>query len=413
MSTHHDELSKAFDRLSAISSHDALVLLKTSLSTPKLMHMLRASPCTGHVGLSDIDSTLRAGLCKTFNVSLSDAQWLQASLPVKSGGLGIRQAHHLAPSAFAASIASTRQLQQSILNSSSLDLSTHEIQAHEMWSEMSNTSVPTGTSAFVQKNWDKPIISELVSTLTSTLSSDKDRARFLAVSAPLASAWLNALPIAACGLRLDDNAIRVAIGLRLGTPICMPHACPCSEFVDEVGSHMLSCKRSSARMGRHASLNDEIHRSLVKAGDPAIKEPPGLLRTYGKRPDGVTQVPWAVGKCLTWDVTACDTLAPSYMPLSSVSAGSAAERAASRKMVKYSQLLNTYNFIPIAFETLGAINSEGSAFLRDLGRRLTLVTGEIRESNFLIQRLSIIIQRYNAVALHDSFILNSSPSSQI
>jgi len=42
-------------------------------------------------------------------------QWLQASLPVGDGGLGIQSAENLAPSAYLASAASTLLLQQSIL----------------------------------------------------------------------------------------------------------------------------------------------------------------------------------------------------------------------------------------------------------------------------------------------------------
>ena len=37
--------------------------------------------------------------------------------------------------------------------------------------------------------------------------------------------WLHALPIAACGLSLDDEAIRVAVGLRLGSNLCVPRVC--------------------------------------------------------------------------------------------------------------------------------------------------------------------------------------------
>ena len=33
------------------------------------------------------------------------------------------------------------------------------------------------------------------------------------------------------------------------------------------------------------------------------KEPTGLFRTDGKRPDGLTLVPWQSGKSLCWDVT--------------------------------------------------------------------------------------------------------------
>ena len=45
----------------------------------------------------------------------------------------------------------------------------------------------------------------------------------------------------------------------------------------------------------------------------AVKEPSGLSRTDGKRPDGVTLVPWKSGRCVTWDVTVTDTLAQSYV----------------------------------------------------------------------------------------------------
>jgi len=42
------------------------------------------------------------------------------------------------------------------------------------------------------------------------------KAQFLAASAPLSGYWLLALPVASCGLKLDDEAVRVAVALRLG-----------------------------------------------------------------------------------------------------------------------------------------------------------------------------------------------------
>ena len=89
----------------------------------------------------------------------------------------------------------------------------------------------------------------------------------------------------------------VSAGLRLGASVCQPHQCPCITTVDSTDIHALFCKKSSARILRHNALNDLIFRALVKAGIPAVKERPGLLRTDGKRPDGVTQIPWASGKC--------------------------------------------------------------------------------------------------------------------
>ena len=60
---------------------------------------------------------------------------------------------------------------------------------------------------------------------------------------------------------------------------------------------------------------------------------------------------------------------------------------------------------------MGAINSDGLEFLGDLGRRITQVTDDIRESAFLFQRLSVLIQRYNAVATPSRAPLPTQPLS--
>jgi hypothetical protein len=118
----------------------------------------------------------------------------------------------------------------------------------------------------------------------------------------------------------------------------------------------------------------------------------------------MTLIPWSGGKCLTWDVTVVDTLAKSHLSVASTSQGGPAENAAIAKEAKYTHLTATYAFAPVAFETLGPINSSGAALLNELGRRITLVTGDLRERTFLFQRLSITIQRYNAVSFRGSFI---------
>src|SRR5918995_2564095 len=123
---------------------------------------------------------------------------------------------------------------------------------------------------------------------------------------------------------MDDEAVRMAVGLRLGTRTCEPHACPCGAMVTADGSHGLSCGHGPGRITRHAVLNDLISRSLTRAGVPNIKEPSGLSRTDGKRPDGLTLIPWSKGRSLVWDVTVIDTVAPSYLHATSAAAGAAA-----------------------------------------------------------------------------------------
>jgi len=57
----------------------------------------------------------------------------------------------------------------------------------------------------------------------------------------------------------------------------------------------------------------------------------------------------------------------------------------------------------LALETLGPINSRGLDLIADLGRHLTQVTDDLRETSFLYQRLSLTIQRFNAVAFAGTF----------
>jgi len=45
-------------------------------------------------------------------------------------------------------------------------------------------------------------------------------------------------------------------------------------------------------------MNDIIWRAVKRAQIPAVKEPAGLLRSDGKRPDGVILIPWAKGKLI-------------------------------------------------------------------------------------------------------------------
>jgi hypothetical protein len=129
-----------------------------------------------------------------------------------------------------------------------------------------------------------------------------------------------------------------------------------------------------------------------------------MLRSDGKRPDGTTLIPWRAGRSLVWDATVVDTLAPSYLQATAVTAGAAAEIADSRKTQKYQSLLDIHVFIPLALETLGPINSSGLALITDIGRHLTQATDEVRETTFLFQRLSVTIQRFNAVAFAGSFV---------
>ena len=94
------------------------------------------------------------------------------------------------------------------------------------------------------------------------------------------------------------------------------------------------------------------------------------------------------------------TLSPTH---TSAKAGSAAENAATRKQDKYFDLLQTYTFISLAFETLGLINAKGVEFLQELGHRLAAISDDNRQTSFLFQRISITLQRFNVMTFADTF----------
>ena len=85
-----------------------------------------------------------------------------------------------------------------------------------------------------------------------------------------------------------------------------------------------------------------------------------------------------VGRCLTWALT-------------SITPGAAAERAVLLKHTKYAAIEATHDFVPVAIETLGPINEEGTSFLCEIGERMKGVSGDPRETAYLFQRVSVIV----------------------
>jgi len=136
-------------------------------------------------------------------------------------------------------------------------------------------------------------------------------------------------------------------------------------------------KHAPHRSATHQSISDVVSRLFASAGITATKEPSGLVRGDGKRPDGPTLVPWQSGKPLTWDVAVVHTLSDSYVSQTSRSAGADAELAASRKSAKYADLLQSHLFQPIAVETSGSMDSSTATFFTDLGHKISSVSGEV------------------------------------
>ena len=400
-----NQLRLVGERLCHLQAHDAITILRHSLAIPKLLHLLRTSPAFSSPLLESWDALLFSIASRITNTALrpGDPSQLQASLPVGSGGLGLRSAVHLAPSAFLASADGAFTLVQQLLPTCTAP-STYSARdaALSTWrlGLPDDTPLPICSSRHLQKSWDKPRVDHVFHSILSNCSDEVSKARLLAAASSYSGAWLNTPPISSLGLRMSNDTIRTAIGLRLGTTICQPHSCKlCSKDADHLGHHGLSCQSSKGRTARHNSLNSIIYHSLATAKIPSRLEPSGLHRADGKRPDGVTMVPWSEGKFLAWDVTCVDSFCLSHRQRCSTEAGAAAAFAEGEKVKKYFHLEHSYSFQPIAFETSGSIGPDSMSFLKDLGCRIKMVTGEPQSFSFLMQRLSVAIQTGNAISV--------------
>ena len=185
-----------------------------------------------------------------------------------------------------------------------------------------------------QRSWNQTTVEKTQSSLKSSQTTQYHRACLHATSAPHSGDWLHALSISSYGLRLDDEVLRIAVGLLLASKLCDPHDCMCGSLVDYRGLHGLFYRRSSGRSTRHSYLNDPIFHALSRTGISSIKEPACLSRSDGKRPNGLALTPRQAKKNAIWDVTVTDNLAMSFINSTSVTAGSAAEQTTARREQK-------------------------------------------------------------------------------
>ena len=206
------------------------------------------------------------------------------------------------------------------------------------------------------KNWTQLVFVKRAQILISTMD-DKRSKVFNAHQGKFGSQWLKVVPCKNLSLKRDDQQLRISIGLRLGANICVAHTCHCGKRIERDGLHGLSGTKSAGRFSRHATHHSLIKQTLGSIDLPAMLEPRGLYRNDGKRPDGVTLIPWEMGKQLVWDVTVVDAFAPSRLNQGSLcNPETTATEAEMHKVEKYRELRdNGYIFQPEASEVQSSL----------------------------------------------------------
>ena len=262
------DLCRLTMRLQFLSRHESLFLLRSSLGVPRLLHVLRSSPCFLSPNVAVFDEALKTSLSKISNCDLSDDAWARASLPVRWGGLGVRSVSSLAVPAFLASSIASLPLIKALLPLGRLGpLDSVMAEAKVSWMGAGELAIAPTPLPVGQRGFDDLVCRAKFNTLLER-TGGAVRASLLAAAAPNSGCWLEALPSPSLGLRLGDEELRVAVGLRVGCPVVSAHVCTCGVPVAPDGFHGLSCHRSAGRASRHASINNILAMALRSAGVP-------------------------------------------------------------------------------------------------------------------------------------------------
>ena len=94
-----------------------------------------------------------------------------------------------------------------------------------------------------KKNWTEPIFEEKFSQTFSKLEPTEVK-RFNANQCVFGSQWLNVIPCKNLRLKLSNQQLRIAMGLRLGSKICENIDAFAEKLLTEDGWHDLSCLKS-------------------------------------------------------------------------------------------------------------------------------------------------------------------------
>ena len=89
----------------------------------------------------------------------------------------------------------------------------------------------------------------------------------------------------------------------------------------------------------------------------------------------------------------------SYISSTSITPGTAAEKAEKAKISLYQELAKDYNSTPIALETFGSWGQQGHNLVKEIGQKLCNITGDKRSTFYLFQRISMAVQRGNSASV--------------
>ena len=331
---------------------------------------------------------------------MPDAARVQAALPVRIGGLGVRRAYdHWTAAAMGAA-------------SGTFDLCKH-LDKHYRWDAGGWSHTATRYNELVdadarvnpeeqpqqilkQRDLSAPIITRQVSELRDT-GDIQDRARLNSLQLPLAGAWITALPTPENVINPEE--FRAVVRLRLGLAVHRDKALceQCGRPMDEFGIHALNCSHGGCTIRRHDRLRDLVGMLGSKAGLAPSLEPKHIVLGGTKPADIFFSIGVGDGKPRAVDCVVANPLAKSHVQGAARAVGHAAVTHQTAKRGKHGEACRKahISFTAFAAEVLGGLGPEADT----LWRHLNKMAAERADGDKVLasvkwnERLAVCVQR--------------------
>ena len=298
-----------------------------------------------------------AAVLKTHTVD--DATWITATLPLRMGGLGLRDPTVITASARLASMVnvSDRATAFGAIPSyvaKELDLAT----VHYMSALNMDVRPQLKPSADLQRLLTDPLHQRALD-LAVRSADEPTLLRLNSLSTPHATTWTVSSPLVT---PLTPVEFRAALRWTLGLPFrTSDYPCPdCGRPADSHGVHAITCSRSGMIARGHTSLRDTVQEILRMVGlaVEAEQSPPG----QPERPADLLISSWR-GKPLAIDFTVITPTRPSASHMSSST--TLMDKAAELKIKKSHDICAAagWTFLPFVADTFGAIRSDARALV--------------------------------------------------
>ncbi|CAG5055310.1 unnamed protein product [Parnassius apollo] len=120
-------------------------------------------------------------MIEIINCPLNENSWVQATLPIRLGGLGIRRVSSVALPVFLSSVHSTLDLIGTVTNPTLSDVEVScLIEAKEAWINKAGPDQVFPTNPASQRHWDEPLSIQVQKNLLENCANPTERARLLA-----------------------------------------------------------------------------------------------------------------------------------------------------------------------------------------------------------------------------------------